>query len=61
MKGKGKNDKEFGARLINAGVNGFNLKKYAICYRLDHEDHDRVINYKINDLIFQKSLNEKRL
>ena len=60
MEGKGKNDKEFGARLINAGAIGFNLKKYAICYHLDHEDHDRVTNRKINDLIFKKSIEEKK-
>ncbi|NJN26463.1 MAG: glycosyltransferase [Cyclobacteriaceae bacterium] len=36
MQGKGKNDKEFGARLINLGVKGYNIRNYAICYHLEH-------------------------
>lgn len=46
MIGKGPEDKEFGARVLNTGVKGFNLRNYAICYHLDHDDGERVVDYK---------------
>ena len=46
MIGKWPEDKEFGARVLNTGVKGFNLKNYAICYRLDHEDGERIVDYE---------------
>lgn len=51
MIGKGPEDKEFGARVLNTGVKGFNLKNYAICYHLDHEDGERIVDYgKLTDM-----------
>ena len=55
MEGKGKNDKEFGIRLINNGVKAFNLKYYGICHHLEHGDGDRIINNKVNNEIFELS------
>lgn len=60
MKGKGKNDKEFGVRLINSGVNGFNLRNYAICYHLDHKEQKRVVDLQLNKDIFNLSVQYKK-
>ena len=46
MIGKGPEDKEFGARVLNTGVEGFNLRNYAICFHLDHGDEGRVVDYQ---------------
>lgn len=60
VKGKGKNDKEFGARLINTGVKGFNLRNYAICFHLDHSDKYNVSNQHENNAIYQQSIKTKK-
>ena len=51
MIAKGPEDKEFGARILNTGVKGFNLRNYAICYHLDHDDGGRIVDYnKLTDM-----------
>lgn len=58
--GKGKNDKEFGARLINSGVRGFNLRNFAICYHLDHGDRNKLTYGPENNDIYQQSIKTKK-
>lgn len=60
MQGKGRNDKEFGARIIHTGVKGFNLRNYAICFHLDHKEQKRIFDPQLNKDIFNLSIQDKK-
>ncbi len=60
MKGKGRNDKEFGARLIHVGVKTFNLQYYAICYHLDHNYSSTLFDLQYNIDIHHLTLKTKK-
>lgn len=60
MLGKGRNDKEFGLRVLHTGVKGFNLRNYAICYHLDHKEQERVFDPQINKDIYNLSEKNKK-
>lgn len=56
MLGKGRNDKEFGLRVLHTGVKGFNLRNYAICYHLNHKEQEKVFDPQINKDIYDLSV-----
>lgn len=56
MTSKGPNDKEFCARLVNAGVKAYNLKFYAIAYHLHHGEEGLRTNYEQVNGIYRETL-----
>lgn len=56
MTSKGPNDKEFCARLVNAGVKAYNLKFYAIAYHLYHGEEGLRTNYEQVNGIYRDTL-----
>lgn len=56
MTSKGPNDKEFCARLVNAGVKAYNLKFYAIAYHLYHGEEGLRTNYEQVNGIYRETL-----
>jgi len=56
MTSKGPNDKEFCARLVNAGVKAYNLKFYAIAYHLHHGEEGLRTNYEQVNGVYRETL-----
>ncbi|MFT3737689.1 MAG: glycosyltransferase family 2 protein [Breznakibacter sp.] len=61
MTSKGPNDKEFCARLVHAGVKGYNLKFYANAYHLHHGENGLRTNYEHVSGIYQHTLSTKKV
>jgi predicted glycosyltransferase involved in capsule biosynthesis len=56
--GWGREDSEFAARLLNAGIKRKNIRFNAIGYHLYHNENTRK-NLNKNDEILQKTISEK--
>jgi len=57
MTSKGPNDKEFSARLINNGVQAYNLKFYANVFHLFHGEEGLRSNYKMVKELYDEAIN----
>ncbi len=60
MTSKGPNDKEFAARLVNAGIEAYNLKFYANSLHFSHGETNRT-NYTHVKGIFEETLKTKKI
>ena len=61
MVGKGPDDKEFAARLVNAGVKAYNLKFYAVCFHFFHGEEGMVTNYDYVKGLFVNTQTTKKV
>jgi len=60
MTSKGPNDKEFSARLINIGVQAYNLKFYANAFHLFHGEEGLRSNYKMVKELYDEAINTNK-
>lgn len=60
MNSKGPDDKEFAVRLINVGVEGFNLKYYANCFHFFHNEDGLCTNHQFVKSIYHHSVATKK-
>ncbi len=61
MKSKGPNDKEFGLRLLHAGVDTFNMKFFGIQFHLHHNEGNLRSNYSHVKGIYDETLRTKKI
>jgi len=61
MTSKGPNDKEFCARLVNAGIKAYNLKFYANAFHLHHGEEGLRSNYEQVNSVYQETLRTRKI